>query len=137
MGNLVAPDELITQIAAIGTPVERARGTYLFRRGEPVTGIFLIFDGVVRLGLDPNPAGIPSREVGPGSVVGLPAALSDSRYSLTAEVIKECRLVFLPRQSLIDLLRQKPDLCFHIMSILSEELGQTRSALERVHAAGA
>ena len=135
MGTLVAPDELKTHLAAIGTPIQRARGSYLFRHGEPVTGIFLIFEGVVRLGLDPNPAGLPSRELGPGSVVGLPATLSDSRYSLTAEVLEDSRLIFLLRQTLLELLRQKPDLCFHIMSILTEELAQTRSALERVRAA--
>jgi CRP-like cAMP-binding protein len=137
MGTLVAPDDLKAHLITTGTSIERARGTYLFRRGEPVTGIFLIIEGVVRLGLDGNPAGFPSREVGLGSVVGLPATLSDSNYSLTAEVLEDCRLTFLSRQSLLDLLRQKPELCFQVMSILTEELAQTRTALERVRKASA
>ena len=137
MGTLVAPDELKAHLVTTGTSVHRARGGYLFRRGEPVTGIFLILQGVVRLGLDGNPASFPWREVGPGSVVGLPAALSDSRYSLTAEILDDCRLSFLSRQSLLDLLRQKPELCFQVMSILAEELTQTRTALERVRKATA
>jgi CRP-like cAMP-binding protein len=41
----------------------------------------------------------------------------------------------LSRQSLLDLLRQKPELCFQVMSILTEELTQTRTALERVRMA--
>ena len=137
MGTLVAPDDLKSHLTTSGTSIERARGTYLFRRGEPVTGIFLITEGVVRLGLDGNPAGFPSREVGLGSVVGLPATLSDSSYSLTAEVLEDCRLTFLSRQSLLELLRQKPELCFQVMSILTEELAQTRTALERVRKASA
>ena len=70
-------------------------------------------------------------------MVGLPATLSDSSYSLTAEVLEDCRLTFLSRQSLLDLLRQKPELCFQVMSILTEELAQTRTALERVRKASA
>jgi CRP-like cAMP-binding protein len=70
-------------------------------------------------------------------VVGLPATLSDSSYSLTAEVLEDCRLIFLSRQSLLELLRQKPELCFQVMSILTEELAQTRTALERVRKASA
>jgi CRP-like cAMP-binding protein len=92
---------------------------------------------VVRLGFDGNPANFPWREVGCGSVVGLPATLSDANYSLTAEVLDDCRLIFLSRQSLLDLLRQKPELCFQVMSILTEELTQTRTALERVRRASA
>ena len=137
MGTLVAPDDLKAHLITTGRSIERARGTYLFRRGEPVTGIFLIVEGVVRLGLDGNPASFPSREVGLGSVVGLPATLSDSSYSLTAEVVEDCRLTFLSRQNLLDLLRQKPELCFQVMSILTEELTQTRTALERVRKASA
>jgi CRP-like cAMP-binding protein len=94
MGTLVAPDELKRHLITVGTPAQRARGTYLFRRGDAVTGIFLISRGTVRLGLDGDPAGFPSRDVGPGSVVGLPASLSDSSYSLTAEVSEDAELVF-------------------------------------------
>jgi CRP-like cAMP-binding protein len=135
MGTLVAPDELKAHLIAAGSPIRRGRGTYLFRRGDAVTGIFLISRGTVRLGLDGNPASFPWREVGPGSVVGLPASLSDSSYSLTAEVIEDAELVFLPRQRLLDLLREKTDLCFQIMNVLTEELTQTRAALERVRKA--
>jgi CRP-like cAMP-binding protein len=69
--------------------------------------------------------------------VGLPATLSDSSYSLTAEALEDSRMVFLSRQSLLDLLRQKPELCFQVMSVLTEELTQTRGALERVRKASA
>ena len=137
MGILVAPDELKTQIVATGTLLERARGTYLFRHEDPVTGVFLIAEGAIRLGLDGNPASFPWRELGPGSLVGLPATLSDSCYSLTAEVLEDSRLIFLSRQRLLALLRQKPELCFQVMTVLTEELTQTRGALERVRKATA
>jgi CRP-like cAMP-binding protein len=132
MGTLVAPDELKIQLEAVGSPIQRTRGTYLFRRGDAVTGIFLVVQGVVRLKLDGDPASLPARHVGPGSVVGLPATLSDSPYSLTAEVVEDSELMLLPRQRLLDLLQEKPQLCFQVMNILTEELTQTRTALARV-----
>jgi CRP-like cAMP-binding protein len=127
MGTLVAPDALKIQLKAVGSPIQRTRGAYLFRRGDAVTGIFLLAQGV-----DGDPAGFPSRHVGPGSVVGLPGTLSDSTYSLTAEVVEDAELVVLSRERLLDLLREKPHLCFQVMNILTEELTQTRTALERV-----
>jgi CRP-like cAMP-binding protein len=135
MGTLVAPDELKMHLIAVGSTSQLSRGKFLFRRGDAVSGIFLISGGAVRLGIDGDPASFSPRHVGPGSVVGLPATLSDSPYRLTAEVVEDVNLVFLPRQRLLDLLRDKPHLCFQVMSILTEDLTQTRTALERVRKA--
>jgi CRP-like cAMP-binding protein len=136
MGTLLAPDELKAQLIAVGSRTHSTRGTFLFHRGDAVTGIFLIFTGAVRLGLEEEPAAFPSRHAGPGSVLGLPAALSNALYSLSAEVLEDSELVYLPRQRLLDLLRDKPELCMLVIEILTEELTQTRTALERVRRAG-
>ncbi|MGC2194095.1 MAG: Crp/Fnr family transcriptional regulator [Terriglobales bacterium] len=132
MGTLVAPNELKVQLIAVGSRIHGTRGTFLFRRADAVTGIFLISNGAVRLGLEEEPPAFPSRHVGPGAVLGLPAALSNSPYSLSAEVLEDSELVYLSRERLIDLLRDKPDLSMLVIEVLTEELTQTRSALERV-----
>ena len=133
MGSLNAPEELRRQLEVVGTTVESERGTFLFRRGDQVSGVFLIAGGTVRLGLEKDARAFPSRCLGPGAVIGLPAALSDSTYSLTAEVVEDARLIFIPRDCLLNLLGETPSLCFHAMNLLSEELVETRQALERVH----
>jgi len=130
MGTLVAPDELKRQLEIVGSRIQKERGSFLFRRGDEDRGVFLIAQGAVLLGLGNDLPGFPARRLGPGSVVGLPAALSDMPYSLTAEVLENSELVYVHRQRLLDLLREKPELCFHVMAILSEELAQTRSAIE-------
>jgi CRP/FNR family transcriptional regulator, polysaccharide utilization system transcription regulator len=132
MRALVAPNELKVQLIAAGSRIHSARGTFLFRHGDTVTGIFLVSTGAVRLGLDEEPAAFPSRQIGPGSVVGLPAALSNSPYSLSAEVLEDSELVYLSRERLIHLLRAKPELSMRVIEVLTEELTQTRVALERV-----
>ena len=133
MGTLVAPNELKAQLIAIGSRIRSTRGSFLFQRGDAVTGIFLVSTGAVQLGLEERPAAFLSRHVGPGSVLGLPAVLSNSPYSLSAEAVKDSELVYIPRERLLDLLRDKPDLCMLVIEVLTEELSQTRSALERAH----
>ncbi len=133
MGTLVAPNELKAQLIAIGSRIRSTRGSFLFHRGDAVTGIFLVSTGAVQLGLAERPAAFLSRHAGPGSVLGLPAVLSNSPYSLSAEAVKDSELVYIPRERLLDLLRDKPDLCMLVIEVLTEELSQTRSALERAH----
>jgi CRP-like cAMP-binding protein len=132
MSALTVPKELQQHLESVGKNLAKPRGALLFQRGEHVAGVFLVARGTVRLGLESDPRGFPSRRLGPGSVVGLPATLSNSPYSLTAEVLEDSEVVFVPAPILLDLLREKPQLCFDVMSILAEELTQTRAALECV-----
>lgn len=136
MGILWAPDELRPHLIAIGDPLHLPRGNYLFRHGDAVTGVFLIMNGAVRLGLEGDLPAFPWRTLGPGSLLGLPATLSDATYSLTAQVIDDVDLVFVAREPLLNLLREQQHLCFQVMNILTEELTQTRKALARVRKRG-
>ena len=133
MGTLIAPDPLKTRLESVGSRIAKTKGTFLFRRGDAPSGVYLILSGEVRLGLERDPHGFPSRRIGPGSLLGLPSTLSNSPYSLTAEIIEDSEMIFVPSDQLRQLLRDQPDLCFDVMSILTEELNQTRAALERVH----
>lgn len=73
----------------------------------------------------------PCAASAPRSLLGLPATLSDSQYSLTAEVVEESGFIYVPRPRLLDLLREKPELSFHVMAMLTEELTETPTAIER------
>jgi CRP-like cAMP-binding protein len=137
MSTRKAPNDLQQQLIASGSRMHGVRRTFLFHRGDAVTGIFLIASGAVELRLDERPTALPPQHLGPGSVLGLPAALSNSAYSLSAEVLEDSELVFLPREGLLALLREQPQLCFPVMSLLSDELSQTRSTLERARSVAA
>ena len=129
---LEAPSELRIHLANVGQAISCPAGTFLFRRGDGVKGVFLICSGTIRLGLEHDPAVFPSRVAEPGSILGLPATMSDSPYSLTAEVLEDCKVIFVPRETLLGLMRDHHDLCFDIMRILTDELAATRIGLERV-----
>jgi CRP-like cAMP-binding protein len=106
--------------------VLKDKGAVLFRLGQPCGGAFLIRSGQVQLSLDTVSKLYPSRTVGSGFIVGLPATFSGEPYSLTAETKSKCRLEFIPRQKLLSLLQQNPDAGFQILRLLSEEIFHIR-----------
>ena len=76
----------------------------------------------VRLILDVASDLYPNRVPGPAAVIGLPATFSREPYSLTAEVVNDCLLDFIPRRRLLNLLRQDTEAGFQIVRLLSEEI---------------
>ena len=121
---------LSAQLLAISTSVSRPKGTTLFRRGDPCMGVFLIKKGKVRLSLDSSGDLFGPRILGQGCVVGLPSAVANSPYSLTAEVVEDAELACVPQQALADWLRKDSVMCFEVMDILSHEISHTRSAIK-------
>ena len=130
-GELVVSLAMQEQLSLLATALSKAKGSVLFRHGDAVRGVFLIRSGKVRLALDGANSTFPSRILGPGSVAGLPASVAGSPYSLTAEVIEDAELAFVPRQTLLECLQKNPQLCFEVMDVLSGEISQTRSILKR------
>lgn len=86
-------------------------------RGGRGRGAFLIRSGQITLPGNVNV--YPAHMLGPEAVIGLPATFSGEPYSLTAEVVRDCHLDFIPRRRLLDLLRQNPDAGFQIVRLLS------------------
>ena len=130
MGDLHVSQAMKDQLLRLGTIISKRKGTILFTRGDAVTGVFLIRGGKILLTLDRINLALPPRTLGAGSVVGLPAAVGDTPYSLTATVIEDAELAFVPREALVACLRQNPALCFEVMDILSREISGTRHALK-------
>jgi CRP-like cAMP-binding protein len=122
--------ELREHLEAIATEVFKPRGSALFRRGDAVSGVFVVRSGRVKLGLGCDERLYPSRNLGAGTLVGLPATMSGEPYSLTAEVLEDARLGFVARDAVLDLLRKNSALSFQVMQLLSEEISGMRSAMK-------
>jgi len=132
MALLLVQGELKQSLVETGSKVRYDRGDFLFCRGDEVRGVFLILKGEVRLGLDKSPSALPTRDLGPGNLLGLPATLSNSPYSLTAEAIADSEAIVVTRPAMLELLRKHTKLSFEVMNLLSEELVETRNALSRI-----
>jgi CRP-like cAMP-binding protein len=129
MANFVVSGELKARLEEMASPCAKPAGTTLFQRGDEVAGVFLIEQGKVKLTLDGHSNGYAARKLGPGAVLGLPATLSGSSYSLTAEVVEDAQFAFIPRERMLEFLRMNPLLCFQVTQVLSEELFEMRAAI--------
>jgi CRP-like cAMP-binding protein len=129
--DLIPSSELQLELERLATTVLKPAGSFLFRRGDDVSGIFLIRSGRISLALDYETPVYPARILGPGAVTGLPAAISGNPYSLTAKVVEDSELGFVPRAQVVECLKNNSLLCFQVMNILSDEIGDIRSAFKR------
>jgi CRP-like cAMP-binding protein len=133
-GNLIPSIELKEELLRLASMVSKPRGGVLFRRGDAVSGLFLILSGKVSLGLeDENPI-FPARILSAGCIAGLPATVSGNPYSLTARVVKDADLAFVPRDAVLHLLHSNVNLCFQVMDMLSGEISQVRSTFKATDA---
>src|ERR1700739_3084825 len=129
--NLIPSPELKAELERRATIVFKPKGTILFRRGEQVSGLFLIRKGRVSLALDCESAVYPPRVLGPGTMAGVPATVSGNPYSLTAMVVEDAELAFVPRAAVLACLQNNSVLCFQVMDMLSGEISDIRSAFKQ------
>jgi CRP-like cAMP-binding protein len=104
-------------------------GVVLFRRDQPAFGIFLVGTGSVSLRFDRTHTTVLDRIAGRGSILGLPATLSGSAYSLTAVTRERCRLAFLERERLLKMLRNNTEVCLQLLGVLGEEVISVRDVM--------
>lgn len=129
--NLIPASDLETKLERLGSIVFKAKGTILFARGDEVSGVFLIRSGQISLGLDYETPVYPARILGPGSIIGLPATVSGNPYSLTARAVEDSELTFVPRDSLLECLKNDPLFGFRVIDILGHEISNIRSAFKQ------
>jgi CRP-like cAMP-binding protein len=129
--NLIPSREFQTELERLSTIVLKPAGSFLFQRGDQASGVFLIRNGRISLALDYETLVYPARILGPGAVIGLPATVSGNPYSLTAKVIEDSELDFVPRAQVVECLKNNPLLCFQVMDVLSDEIADIRSAFKR------
>lgn len=129
MSDLIAPPELRSELNRIASVLYKKRGTTLFRRGDPGSGVFLIRTGKVNLRLDGKTRLYPPRTLGEGAILGLPATLSGGAYSLAAEVSEDAALGFVSREDFLALLARESNLCLATMRLLGKEIASIRSTL--------
>ena len=129
MNNFMVSTDLRERLEAIASAVAKSKGCTLFRRGEESFGVFIIQEGKVALSVG-TPDG-PTRSLGPGCIIGVPGTLSGEGYSLTARTINDCKLAFIPRETLLDFLRRNPQHCFQLVEMLSKEISEMRVTAQR------
>lgn len=115
--------ELLQALQVLKSVLVFAKGATLFRQGNPVTGIYLVEAGEVRILLSTTRTQRQLIEiVGSGTILGLGESLSGENYRITAEALVPTTVAFIPRDALLNFLREHPDFSMEVLRLLSEEL---------------
>jgi CRP-like cAMP-binding protein len=125
MACYIAGSDLYAALEPRCEKVRKPRSTVLFRRGEKAFGVFLVLRGTVNLDLGVDASAALTSACGPGALIGLPASLTRTNYSMTATVTDDAELGFLPLQALLLLLRKHPELCQQLLTILSAKVAHS------------
>ena len=122
--------ELESKLLGNARNISRQAGALLFNQGDAVTGIYILSKGRARLTLRSADGKIHLEEiVGRGGLLGLPAAISGTPYSLTAEVLSDSELAFLTREELISLMQDDVSLSLKLVELLSQEVRAMRNVI--------
>ena len=139
---VLRPDRLFCDLAsetleafdAIKSVAAVARGTTLFREGQPARRIFVLCEGRARLSVcSESGKRLTLRIASPGEVLGLSASLSGGAYEVTAETLDNGRVAVVKRKDLLQFLREHRDACLHVVHLLSRDL---HTAYDRVRSIG-
>jgi len=110
------------------------RNTVLFAEGRPVRGVYVLCSGRAKLSICSDTGRrLTLRIAGPGEVLGMGAALSNTPYEITAELLDNCQVVFIRKKDLTKFLRENTSICMQVVCMLSQDL---HGAYERVRTIG-
>jgi CRP/FNR family transcriptional regulator, cyclic AMP receptor protein len=128
------PPDALKAFEAIKTIALHPRGAILFNEGRPARGAFILCDGRARLTVDAgNGRQVLLRLARPGEILGLSATISGEPYEVTAELLDNSQVAFVPRKDMLNLLRNHRDLFLEVLQLLSQDL---HTAYNRIRVAG-
>jgi CRP/FNR family transcriptional regulator, dissimilatory nitrate respiration regulator len=114
------PEPVLAELLALAVETPLRRGEVLFSEGEPAAFLPLLLSGRVKL--------YRSDAEGREQVIHLvraPASFGEAAvfgpgvFPATAEVLEDGRLLKVPRDVLLDLLRHRPEVCLALLASLS------------------
>ncbi|MGA3100729.1 MAG: Crp/Fnr family transcriptional regulator [Terracidiphilus sp.] len=126
----IADPQLIRALEARSTPVPCEFERPLFRQGEPAVGIFILHQGVVTLSMmSKDGHSLLAAQGRPGSILGLPGAISNEPYTITATAGAGTNVSFVGRHDLMALMHADPMMSIKMLQVLAAEVRSARKAL--------
>jgi CRP-like cAMP-binding protein len=126
--SFFAPHELQQALTKFGSSLSHPANKVLFQRGEKAHGLFLLQSGSAKVSIP----GALDRSVGAGALLGVPGTLSRGIYSLSAQLLEESRVLFVPSERVSELLAAHPEIGFQMVQILSREIQAIRQRISEL-----
>lgn len=117
------------KVRRLGTRVSFKKGDGIFHQGAPHTGVWIIESGQVRTYYaGPSGRAITLAYWSAGHFVGGPEVFARGRHVWSADALEDCELLFLSGTSLLQLVRNVPDVAVAVIDGLVAK-GKCYSAL--------
>ena len=126
----VAEPDLIRALWQHAIPMDCSEDRKLFRQGNDPSGLFVLQSGEATMILQ-NDGGVQVARVPmpPGSILGLPALVSDKPYSMSAVAKRGATVGFVNRNDFSALMLTEPMLALMVVRVLAAEVRDTRAAI--------
>jgi CRP/FNR family transcriptional regulator, anaerobic regulatory protein len=126
----VAEPDLIEMLRDHTSPAVCEHDGPLFRQGEPAAGLYILHQGIVTLSVvSRSGESLYAAQALPGSLLGLPAVVSEKPYTLTATARTGAEISFLNRGVFTQLMLSRPQLSARILQVLAAQVRSARYGL--------
>jgi CRP-like cAMP-binding protein len=121
--------ELIQALKERSRPVDCSEDRALFYQGDDPVGVYIVHSGVVALLMRSRDGDtVLEMTAEPNSLLGLPAVVSNSSYSLSAKAKAGAEVSFVPRELFSTMMLREPGLAVLILKVLAAEVRTARIA---------
>ena len=118
--------------------IARPKGSVLFAEGQEAVGVYVLWDGRVKLSIGSDSGNsLILGLVGRGTVLDLPAAILGLPHAATAEVVRSTKLSFLPRDDLLRHLRATAAAAYAAAEVVSTSYYSVLAKIKTIHSQSA
>ena len=132
LSRMLTDTELAEEIVKSSAPIPFKGGETLFKQGDLPGHAYFVKTGEVTLTMRMSDDTEWRIQAGEGSILGLPAIISNEPYSLNATVSRDSDICRISRENFHQLMQENPRFCCNVVQILAGEVLAARSALSRL-----
>jgi CRP/FNR family cyclic AMP-dependent transcriptional regulator len=128
----VSEPGLLQRLLEHAVPLDCSKGRVLFRQGENPYGLFVLRRGKAIMTLESESgAALIRTQLAPGSILGLPALMSEKPYTMSAVANRSAVVSYVTRKDFSALMLAEPKLAFGVLRVLAAEVHTTRTAISQ------
>ncbi len=127
------PAAQLKELASIALYKQCKRGERIFSEGEEATGFYVVIVGRVKIAkLSPDGKEQILHIIQLQEPFGEVPVFAGQRFPANAEAMEESRVLFLPREAFIHIIRREPSVAMNMLALLSMRLRQFSTLIENL-----
>ena len=127
------PAAQLKELASIALYKQYKRGERIFSEGEDATGFYVVIVGRVKIAkLSPDGKEQILHIIQLREPFGEVPVFAGQRFPANAEAMEESRILFLPREAFIHMIKKEPSVAMNMLALLSLRLRQFSTLIENL-----